>query len=59
MPAAAVIPERQALFGIVGCKEYVGGIHRVYTKSKKGGIYFYINKNSWVNIKLRGGLKER
>lgn len=40
MPAAAVIPERRALFGIVGCKGCVGGIFEVYTRSIKGGIYF-------------------
>lgn len=37
MPAAAVIPERQALFGIVGCKGYVGGINGVLNQSIKGG----------------------
>ena len=43
MPAAAVIPERQALFGIVGCKGYVGGIKKIFNRSIKGGIYL-INK---------------
>jgi len=39
VPAAAVIPERQALFGIVGCKGYVGGVKGVPNRSIKGGMY--------------------
>lgn len=44
MPAAAVIPERQALFGIVGCKGYVGGIHGASNKTslEKGEYASYI-----------------
>lgn len=39
MPAAAVIPEWLALFGMIGCKGYVGGVLG-FNKFKKVGKTF-------------------
>ena len=43
VPAAAVIPERLALFGMIGRKGYVGGVIKKLTKYIKVVKFIYIS----------------
>lgn len=52
VPAAAVIPEWLALFGMIGRQGYVGGVKIKFTLFNKDGILY--DKNSWVSIKMGG-----